>query len=88
MNQPANKPSIAKMLSQIGQHVTVSNAHQVSFKIRGRSFDYNTDQRVFSEITAGVHTPVNAAEVRKAVEIAVEVNAVFQAAPYLAPTAA
>ncbi len=66
--QQAKKPSIASMLSQVGQCVVANSSSMVSFEVQGRSFDYNTDQHTFTEHIFGTRKSVTADEVYGAVE--------------------
>jgi len=63
-----NNESIASKLAKLGKSPTVCNGHQVAFTVDGRTFDYDTAQRKFTEHTAvGTHV-VSYAEVYGAVE--------------------
>jgi hypothetical protein len=67
MKQQVKKPSIASMLSHLGQTVATCRS-TVSFKVKNRSFDYNTDQHVFMEHTSGSCKSVTTGEVYGIVE--------------------
>ncbi len=60
--------TIASKLAKLGKGLTVCNGNQVSFKVAGRSFDYDTVQHMFTERTAGTLKTVSYAEVYGAVE--------------------